>query len=213
MSYRRTKNSWQVFFPVLLLTLLICFTTSAQKVLITGKVVNASDLSPLPFVYLRFDGGNNGTTSNIDGKFTLPDSVRQIQFSYIGFKSITLPVNKTKDHEWLVSLYPDDILLSTIEVHPRKDPAYRIIQSVLDHADENDPDKLESFEYTSYHKFWLSADDPSKSKLTGKMRISPRELERLQQKFEENHMLLIETLSKKKFLQPAHENEEILSTR
>jgi hypothetical protein len=213
MSYRRTKNSWLVFFPILLLTLLISFTTSAQKVFITGKVVNAADQSALPFVYLRFDGGNNGTTSNIDGKFTLPDSIKQVQFSYIGFKPTTLPVTKIRDHEWLVDLYPDDILLSTIEVYPRKDPAFRIMQSVLDHAAENDPDKLESFQYTSYHKFWLSADDPSNSKLTGKMRISPRELERLQQKFEENHMLLIETLSKKKFLQPNHENEEILSTR
>ncbi len=214
MNYRSTKSSRHFSCLFLLFIVLIPVTTKAQKATLTGRVLNGSDQSPLPFVYLRYDGGNNGTTTNIDGKFTIPSTVKQIQFSYIGFVSIKLPVlEKSGEKEWQVSMYPDNTLLSTIEVYPRKDPAYQIMQSVLDHSGANDPEKVESFQYTSYHKFWLSADDPSKSKLTGKMKISARELEKLQQRFEENHMLLIETLSQKKFLQPNHENEEILSSR
>ena len=33
-------------------------------------------------------------------------------------------------------------MLSTIEVRPGRDPAYRIMQSVIDHAKENDPNNL-----------------------------------------------------------------------
>jgi hypothetical protein len=87
------------------------------------------------------------------------------------------------------------------------------MQMVLNHADSNDPDKLDSYQYTSYHKFWLSADVPSEEKVSGKTKISPREIEKLQEKFEASHMFLIETLSKKKFLKPIHENEEIISSK
>ena len=213
MSYRRKKNSRHIFLLLLLSLLLFSFNGFSQTGTIQGRVINESDQSPLPFVYLRFDKGNSGTTSNIDGKFSIPATVKQIQFSYIGFKTLNLTVNKAEVENWVVSLIPDDNLLSTIEVYPKKDPAYRIMQMVLDHAKDNDPDNLGSYQYTSYHKFWLTAEAPSEEKNSGKKKISAGELEKLQQRFEANHMLLIETLSKKKFLQPNHENEEILSSK
>ena len=213
MSCRRTKSSWHRFSLSLFFLFSFILAGLAQTAGIHGRVINGTDQSPLPFVHLRFDTGNTGTISSMDGNFSIPDSIRQVQFSYIGFKSMLLPTSKSHEDNWTVSLYPDDNFLSTIEVYPKKDPAYRIMQLVMDHAKENDPDKLESFQYTSYHKFWLSADEASDVKFSGKKKITARELEKLQQRFESNHMLLIETLSRKKFLQPTHENEEILSSR
>jgi hypothetical protein len=175
--------------------------------------VSSADLSPLPFVHLRFDFGNSGTISNIDGNFSIPDTVREIQLSYIGFQPLNIAVGRSNDEIWTIKLTPDEHMLSTIEVRPGKDPAFRIMQSVLDHSKENNPNNLGSFQYTSYHKFWLSADPITDSKFSGKLKISPIELQKLQQKFEANHMLLIETLSRKKFLQPQHENEEIISSK
>ena len=213
MSYRRTKNSWK-FIPLSLFFLCLFNVIGlSQTTTIQGRVISGSDQSPLPFVHLQFDSGNSGTTSNIDGNFTIPDSIRQIHFSYIGFKPLDLTVEKPHEGIWTVKLFPDNKLLSTIEVHPGRDPAYRIMQSVLDHSKENNPEKLASYQYTSYSKFWLSADAPSEDKMSGKLKISARELEKLQQRFEANHMLLIETLSKKRFLQLNHENEEILSSK
>lgn len=213
MSYRSTKNSWQYPFVVLIL---FCLSTSpgfSQDSPYVGRVVNATDLSTLPFVHLRFDGGNNGTISNIDGKFSIPARVKEVQLTYIGFKPLTIQTIRAPKENWTILLVPDEHLLSTIEVHPGKDPAYRIMQSVLEHAAANAPSNLESYQYTSYHKFWLSADAPTEQKISGRSRISASALERLQQKFEANHMLLIETLSRKKFLQPKHENEEIISSK
>jgi hypothetical protein len=175
--------------------------------------VSSADLSPLPFVHLRFDFGNSGTISNIDGNFTIPETVREVQLSYIGFQPLNMAVGRASDEIWIIKLTPDDHMLSTIEVRPGRDPAYRIMQSVVDHAKENDPNNLESFQYTSYRKFWLSADPETDSKASGKSKISAIELQKLQQKFEASHMLLIETLSKKMFLKPQHESEEILSSK
>lgn len=210
MSYRRTKSNRRLFF--LLLFILFCSRGFAQHAAIQGHVVSEADQSPLPFVHLRFDAGNSGTTTNIDGNFSIPDTIGTIQFTYIGFKPLDLKVENPGETPWIVRLTPDNNLLSTVEVYPRQDPAYGIMQLVLEHAAKNNPDNLQSYQYTSYHKFWLSADVPSES-TTGKKKISAAELERLQQRFEANHMLLVETLSKKKFLQPNHENEEIISSK
>ena len=168
----------------------------------------------------RFHLFTSGLTTEITGlPATLTETslfqtlFEQVTFSYIGFKPQDVSVERPGEGDWIVELAPDNNLLSTIEVHPQKDPAYKIMQSVLENAEKNDPDKLQSFQYTSYHKFWLSADPPSENQISGKKRISAAELQKLQQRFEANHMLLIETLSKKKFLQPNHENEEILSSK
>ena len=213
MSYRRTKNSLPFIILSLISLCLLPAFGSSQSNNISGHVVSSADQSPLPFVHLRFDSGNSGTISNIDGNFTIPDTVKQVELTYIGFKSLILSVRKSPKDNWTIQLDPDNKMLSTIEIRPGKDKAYRIMQSVLDHSKENDPENLESFQYTSYHKFWLSADAQTDNKQSGRERITPNELGKLQQKFEANHMLLIETLSQKKFLQPNHENEEILSSK
>jgi len=212
MSSRKTKNSRHFFRLPLLFLFFFSTIGLAQSQGIKGQVINASDQSPLPFVHLRFDSGKNGTISNIDGNFLLPDTVRQIELTYIGFKTLKIDVEKLQPANWTIQLSPDSKLLSTIEVRPGRDKAYRIMQSVLDHAKENDPEHLQSYQYTSYHKFWLSAD-VAESNQSGKQKITAKELEKLQQRFEANHMLLVETLSLKKFLQPNHENEEILSSK
>ena len=213
MNYRRTKNSRNLFIPFLLCFLLNSLVSPAQKSVIQGRVLNGADLSPLPFVHLRFGHSNSGTTTNIDGNFSIPDTVSQVQFSYIGFKLMNMEVRKQGVTNLMIYLVPENNLLNTIEIYPQKDPAYRIMQMVLNHADSNDPEKLESYQFTSYHKFWLSADVPSEEKTSGKIKISAREIEKLQEKFEASHMLLIETLSKKRFLKPNHENEEIISSK
>ena len=104
--------------------------------------MSSADLSPLPFVHLRFDFGNSGTISNIDGNFTIPETVREVQLSYIGFQPLNMPVGRSSDEIWIIKLTPDEHMLSTIEVRPGRDPAYRIMQSVIDHPKENDPNKL-----------------------------------------------------------------------
>lgn len=202
MSYRSTRNRSHLFFLPLLALLLFTFCGLSQTTVIHGRVISESDQSPLPFVHLRFDQGNSGTISNIDGNFTIPDTVRQIRFSYIGFKPLQLPVVKSLETSWIISLVPDNKFLSTIEIYPGKNPALRIMQAVLNHADLNNPDQLESYQCTAYHKFWLSADTPFEEKMSGKQKISTFELEKLQKRFDENHMLLIETLSRKNFFSP-----------
>ncbi|MDW7691346.1 SusC/RagA family TonB-linked outer membrane protein [Flammeovirgaceae bacterium SG7u.111] len=77
-----------------------------QQVLVSGKVVSAEDNEPLPGVNIIIKGSNTGTTTNIDGAFSLNVSQGNIlQFSYIGFISKEIAI--TTESELTIVLAPD----------------------------------------------------------------------------------------------------------
>jgi hypothetical protein len=212
MSCRRTKNRVCLFFLSLFFLSAAANNISAQSRIISGQVVNNADQSHLPFVLLHFDDGKTGTTSDSQGNFSFPDSVRKVRFSCTGFKPLSIQVNKGWNPNLAIRLIPDN---SSTKFNSNKgdNPSYRIMQSVLEHSDENNPAGLESYQFTSSHSFLLSTELFSKDKPNGKKKISSVEFENLQKRFEASHMFSIETVSNKKFLHPKHENEEIMSSK
>ncbi|WP_339653066.1 TonB-dependent receptor [uncultured Maribacter sp.] len=79
------------FFGGLLLT-----SIYAQEIKVSGTVTSAADNMPLPGVSV-IDAKNptRGVQADFDGNFTitLDDSNTSLRFSYIGFKSVVVPVN------------------------------------------------------------------------------------------------------------------------
>jgi TonB-linked SusC/RagA family outer membrane protein len=80
------------------LFLLICFfgyisNVSAQSYKITGVVVDQENI-PLIGATIQVSGANNATTTDADGNFALEvrNPRTQLQISYIGFTSVTVPV-------------------------------------------------------------------------------------------------------------------------
>ena len=78
---------------VTILTALILFIgireAMAQTRIITGKVTSSEDKSPIPGVTVLLKGTSTGTSTNGDGKFTLPVPGGHIilVFSCIGMKT------------------------------------------------------------------------------------------------------------------------------
>lgn len=73
----------------LLLLLLLCFcnVVTAQAIRVTGIVVDESS-APLQGVNIQIEDTNNGTTTNVDGEFSLSAAVgATLQFTYVGFES------------------------------------------------------------------------------------------------------------------------------
>ena len=65
----------------------------AQTQTVTGTVVD--ELSePLIGVSVTAVGASGGTTTDIDGNFTIkvPTTVKQLQFSYVGYQSLTADI-------------------------------------------------------------------------------------------------------------------------
>lgn len=81
--------------------MMLSFVSFAQKNLVKGVVKDDAGL-PLPGVTVMVDGTTNGTTNgtitNFDGIFNIKaKSNSKLVFSFIGYKSLTIPVNGKKN--------------------------------------------------------------------------------------------------------------------
>jgi len=66
-----------------------CLASYAQEIEITGTVYDKSDHSPIPGVNVIIKGTNQGTATDINGKYSLKVSNPKatLQFMYIGYLS------------------------------------------------------------------------------------------------------------------------------
>ncbi|MFC0604880.1 SusC/RagA family TonB-linked outer membrane protein [Winogradskyella pulchriflava] len=77
----------------LLLTLLFSISVFAQEIEISGVITSASDGMPLPGVSVVVKGTSRGVSSGFDGNYAITvQKGEEIQFSYIGFKTVTITV-------------------------------------------------------------------------------------------------------------------------
>ena len=83
----------QIYSKLKVVILLLIFVgvstvTFAQLVNVTGTVVDAADGSPLPGVTVLQKGTSNGTTTNMDGQYSLSvDKGQTLVFSFVGYAS------------------------------------------------------------------------------------------------------------------------------
>jgi TonB-dependent starch-binding outer membrane protein SusC len=70
----------------------------AQAFEVTGTVTDATTGEVLPGVSIVIQGTTKGTTTNIDGKYSIevPEAASVLQFSFIGYVSENVPVNGLK---------------------------------------------------------------------------------------------------------------------
>lgn len=84
-----------------IITILLCITFAvaayAQQLTVTGLVSSENDGEALPGVTVRVKGKSALTATDIDGKFSIrADKGDQLEFSYIGYKTLTAKVSGEK---------------------------------------------------------------------------------------------------------------------
>ena len=87
----------------------------AQNRTITGTVTSGEGKEPVMFANVVVEGNTSiGTTTDVDGKFTLsvPASAKKLTFSYVGLKTITVPITKVMN----VVMTTDDQTLDQVVV-------------------------------------------------------------------------------------------------
>jgi hypothetical protein len=98
------------FLAFLLLTLAgaaVPSTAVAQRT-VAGTVVDADRNEPLPGVNVQVRGTRIGTTTSVEGEFTLevPDGQQVLVFSFVGYRSREVPIEASQT-EVRVGLQPD----------------------------------------------------------------------------------------------------------
>ncbi len=98
--------------------LLFCFQLKAQHFL-SGKVVELGSGEPLSYANIVIKFKKSGTTTNVDGFFTLygiPSDTSIIQFSYVGYNLKEIPFNQLTGSSIKIELDPLSTSLSEVVI-------------------------------------------------------------------------------------------------
>ena len=146
------------FLASLLLVCLWVLPAVAQRVVISGQVVEATNGEPVPFASIFVPSTNIGVTADAYGKFKLslseaPDS---IVASALGFATQRRKLANTPQQTVLFRLKSGGVALSEVVVRPGENPAFRILREVQRHKPQNERNALQAAEFDSYNRIETS---------------------------------------------------------
>ena len=151
------------FLAPLLLACLLALPAAAQRILISGQVVEAANGEPVPFASIFVPRTSFGVTADADGKFKLavtgsPDS---IAVSAIGFATQRRKLSDAAAQSVLFRMKTGGVTLGEVFVSSRQpeNPAFRILREVQRHKPENQRLSLKAAEYDSYNRIETSLID------------------------------------------------------
>ena len=144
----------------------------AQATVVTGKVIDAADKEPLPFVTVAFPGSTIGVVTDNDGKFTLSSSRQfsQVKISFIGYKEVLLNISPGKTQSLnTISLQPAAAQLTEVEIKSgarvryrnRDNPAVELIRRVIANKEKNRPERYDYIQYREYDKLQFALSNLS----------------------------------------------------
>lgn len=195
----------------LILVLLLFNLNFAFSQSLSGIIVDKVTNEKLAFVNIQFNKQKQGTTTNIDGKFYISDisKIEFLKISYIGY--IDTIINKQdfiNKKIIYIKLQKKSIELNEIKILPTENPAHRIINLAIKNKDLNNPLKLKSFNYTSYNKMIFTGD-------VKKLDSLPEDSFYINTKkfFDYQHLMITESVSKRKFKNPDYNNETVIASR
>jgi hypothetical protein len=204
-------NKKQIFTTALLL---VAFSFANGQTL-RGKIVDAFNGQSLPFVSILIKNSQTGTLTDIDGKFEINipagDGTPALVISYLGYEPKTILPNEIKEIEKiLIKLKSTGIQLNAITVIAGENPAHRIIKTATKNRDKNNPEKMHSFTYNSYNKFFVTAD---MSANIDSVSAEDTTLSGIAKFFKKQHLFLIESITARRFLHPNNNKETVMASR
>lgn len=117
--------------PLLYCLLFFSVLTRGQTFILSGKITDKKD--PLPFATILVNGTTVGTSSNINGMYTLklPAGKYDIVYQYVGYAKKIEKVDLNSDKTLNIVLSDDGVALKEVEVKAGEDPAYPIIRQAI----------------------------------------------------------------------------------
>jgi hypothetical protein len=208
-------NPMQSYIKIAFSVFLILFSTlfaDAQIYSVSGKVINAKTGEPLAFVNIIANTSTKGCSTDIDGKFILNhnETIVSVKLSYVGFETKIIPITANINN-LIIRLQEKQLELKEFVLVAGENPAHRIIRKVLENRDLNNPEKQHSFSYTSYNKLIFTSKTDSIAATAKTIKDSSGI--KMKAFFDKQHLLLMESVTKRKFLQPDHNYEEVLASR
>jgi hypothetical protein len=148
----RVWNQFGHLLSILLVSMGLMAPIFGQNKTYQGKVQDAKTFEPLAFVSVAIKGNAQGTTTDLDGNFsiTAPASATLV-FSYVGYTSKEVSL-RDAGSSLSITLSEDVLSLPEVTIRPKENPAWGIIRKVLANRPQNNPEEYESYQYLSYNK-------------------------------------------------------------
>jgi len=140
-----------------LIIILLTFSVNivqAQKTEISGKITEAGNTNPIPYVSILFKGTYTGTMSDLNGNYNLsstkPASI--IEFTAVGFKKQDFTIKPNQVNKLDVKMEEDVVSLAEVSVRPGENPAIPLFRKIVDRKKENNPSNFPSWQSKLYSK-------------------------------------------------------------
>lgn len=199
-----------------LLAVLFCFLSSAlfaQSHAVSGKVTDAKNRQPLAFVNIVVNDGQYGGMSDIDGKYTIqaPEPIRTLTFSCLGYEPKTLTVDGA-DKRINIALKPTVFQLGEVTIKAGENPAHRIIDSVMAHRKENNPNALDSYRYQLYDQMVFTIDSSNFGDIINSNQDAGR-VPYFESLLRKSDLMIMETVTEVLFRQPDQLRKNVLGAK
>lgn len=155
-SLSSNYKAWLRFISCVGLVFLSC-ATLAQKTTISGRVFDAETNEGLPFVNLIFVESKIGTTTDLDGNFSISTyyATDSLRVSFIGYDPLALKVEKDEEQVLNFGLRTRSTELGEVVIKADKkaeNPAHAIFRNIIRNKKINNREKLEAYQYEAYNK-------------------------------------------------------------
>jgi hypothetical protein len=131
---------------------------SYGQVTIHGRVIDQETREALPFVNIVYNQRGMGTTTSLDGHFTIETmNAEFLRLSYVGYEPVIIyPEGSKEPFPPVLTMKRKAYQIEEITVKPGINPAHRIIIEAFENRRKNNPEMLSSFSYTSYNKLFFT---------------------------------------------------------
>ncbi len=164
---KRGMNRLNNRYLLLVLFLILGFTQAfAQK--ISGKVTDKKTGEPVSFMNVYYEGKGIGTTTDLDGNYTVESRVglNELTFSFVGYKTKVVKVRAGYFQTLNVEVESDDVVLQEVTIKPRRErysrknnPAVIMMEKVIAAKKANDLSVYPFYQYDKYQKLTLSLNE------------------------------------------------------
>ncbi|MGD9929344.1 MAG: DUF5686 family protein [Mangrovibacterium sp.] len=164
------KQCFFIRYYILLFTLLAPAKGSGQEPTISGKISDRATGEPIPYANIVFVNTTVGTTSNINGYYSLQanDTARVLQVSAVGYSKRFIMADTLGSPVLNIELSEEVIPIAEIEVTPGVNPAHRIMQEISIHKKDNDPAFFPDWRSSLYSKLEIDLKNLKKPDKTNK---------------------------------------------
>ncbi len=196
-----SNHPFVFFVPMRILTTILSLFLAIQAFgqhTVTGFVKDEKTKDPLVFAHVVLNDGPRGTTTDLNGFFSLrsTQTITKIKVKYIGYETQVFDLYSGSDTLEIL-LKRSTNQLSEVKVYPGENPADRIIKNVVANRKENDPANLPYFTYNAYEKTIFTLEEDTS--ITNKRSTEDTTVVAIRKLMEKQHIMMSENVYERKF--------------